>query len=412
MKTKYQIGGRNMERKKKLFVTMILSISILLGVLTCENYAVNEINGGNEVNNTTTQTSTNTQTNRNTTTDQITKKSSNANLNDLGIKPHDFTGFKYGTTSYEVVVPEDTEVVEVYAKTQHAKATVTGTGKKNLEKGENKAEVIVTAEDGTKKTYTINIIREIRQEEEQEENDTEKEANKIEEKKGLVELKIDKLNLVPEFKTDVYEYKVEYIGENTILDIEAKPASENYVVEITGNENLQEGENIITILVSEKNGDNVATYQITVNKSLVDEEAIAREENQKKDEQKKIIMGVAIAVGILLIIVFIIIRKRRNKNLAEEFSGVSFYDNDEEEVYEEEIPIGLRKKKRQQEEIDEDEYNDENREEYEEDEIEKMPKEKLKEKFLNNYTSNDDIDFDDGYRGSKRKGKYKGKRFK
>lgn len=406
MKTKYQIGGRNMERKKKLFVTMILSISILLGVLTSENYAVNEVD------NTTTQTSTNTQTNRNTATNQTTEKSGNANLNDLGIKPYDFTGFKYGTTSYEVVVPEDTEVVEVYAKTQHAKATVTGTGKKNLEKGENKAEVIVTAENGTKKTYTINIIREIRQEEEQEENNTAEEANKVEEKKGLVELKIDKLNLVPEFKTDVYEYKVKYIGENTILNMEAKPTSENYVVEITGNENLQEGENIITILVSEKNGDNVATYQITVDKSLVDKEAMAREETQKKEEQKKIIIGVAIAVGILLIIVWIIIRKRRNKNFAEEFSGVSFYDNDEEEAYEKEIPRGLRKAKRQQEELDEDEYNDENREEYEENEIEKMPKEKLKEKFLNNYTSNDDIDFNEGYRGSKKKGKYKGKRFK
>lgn len=408
MKIEYQIGGKNMERKKKLFVTMILSISILLGVLTSENYAVNEVN---EVNNTTTQTSTNIEANKNTT-NQTTAKSSNANLSDFGITPHDFTGFKYGTTSYEVVVPEDTEVVEVYAKTQHAKATVTGTGKKNLEKGENKAEVVVTAEDGTKKTYTINIIREIKQEEEQEEDNTAEETTSKEEKKGLAELKIDKLSLVPEFKTDVYEYKVKYIGENTILNIETKPTSENYVVEVTGNENLQEGENIITILVSDKNGDNVATYQITINKSLVDEEAMAREEDQKKEEQKKIIIGVAIAVVILVIIVFIIIRHRRNKNLAEEFSGVSFYGNDEEEEYEEEIPRGLRKKKREQEEIDEEEYVDNNGEEYEEDEIEKMPKEKLKEKFLNNYTSSDDVDFDDGYRGTKRKGKYKGKRFK
>lgn len=390
-----------MERKKKLLVTMILSISILLGGFTNKNYAVNEVNGGN---NTTTQTSTNTKANSNTTNNQTTAKSSNANLSDLGITPHDFTGFKYGTTSYEVVVPEDTEVVEVYAKTQQAKATVTGTGKKNLEKGENKAEVVVTAEDGTKKTYTINIIREIKQEEEEESN-TGKETTNEKEKKGLAELKIDKLNLVPEFKTDVYEYKVKYIGENTILDIETKPTSENYVVEITGNENLKEGENIITILVSGENGDNVATYQITVNKSLVDEEAIAREEAQKKEEQKKIIIGVTIAVGILVIIVWIIIRHRRNKNLAEEFSGVSFYGNEEEED-EEEIPRSLRKTKREQEEIDED------GEAYEEDEIEKMPKEKLKEKFLNNYTASDDADFDNGYQENKRKGRYKGKRFK
>lgn len=394
-----------MKGKKRGFSILILSISIVFGLLTVQNEAANETNESNNTvtNNATIQTSTKTEANKNTTS-QTTAKSSNANLSDLGIVPHDFTGFKYGTTSYEVVVPEDTEAVGVYAKTQHEKATVTGTGKKKLEKGENKAEVVVTAEDGTKKTYTINIIREVKQEEEN--NTVEEATTDVEEKKGLAEIKIDKLSLVPEFKTDVYEYKVKYIGENTILNIETKPTSENYIVEVTGNENLKEGENIITILVSEKNGNNVATYQITVNKSLVDEEVIAREDAQKKEEQKKITIGIAIAIGILVIIVFIIIRHRRNKNLAEEFSGAYYYARDDEkEEYEEEIPRGLKKEKReQQEEIDE--------EEYEEDEIEKMPKEKLKEKFLNNYTSDDNMSFDDAYKGNKRKGRYKGKRFK
>ena len=380
-----------MKGKKRGFSILILSISILFGLLTVQNEATNETNESNNMttNNTITQTSTNTEVNKNTTS-QTAAKSSNANLSDLGITPHDFTGFKYGTTSYKVVVPEDTETVEVYAKTQHAKATVTGTGKKKLEKGENKAEVVVTAEDGTKRTYTIHIIREAQQEEAKEiegENVNNKVSN------GLAELKINNLSLSPTFKTEVYEYKVRYIGEDTKLNIQTKPTSENYVVEVTGNENLKEGENIINVLVSEENGDNVATYQITVNKSLVDEEAIAREEAEKKEKQQKIIIRVAIAVVILIaIILFIVIRHKRNKKLAEEFSGAYYYGRDDEEEYEKE------------------EYDDDY-EEYGEDEIEKMPREKVKEKFLNNYTSGVDTDFKEEYRATRRK-KHKGKRFK
>lgn len=317
-----------------------------------------------------------------------TTKSPNADLSNLGITPNDFKGFTPGTTTYEVTVPENTETVDVYAKTQHAKATVTGTGKKNLEKGENKVEVIVTAEDGTKKTYTINIIREIQQEEDKETNN--EENNIGNEGKGLAELKISNINLSPEFKTDVYEYTVKYIGKDTKLNIETKPTSENYMVEVVGNENIQEGENIITILVSEENGDNVATYQITVNKSLVDLEAIAREEAEKREQKQKIMIGATIIVVILAIVVFIIIRHRRNKYLAKEFSGDYYYDRDNE---------------------DEEEYDDDYEEELEEDKIEKMPKEKLKEEFLNNYNSNYEEEYQEES-DSKRKVKHRGKRFK
>lgn len=329
MKKVYKEESNKAKTQKKLIMIVILSISILFGMLTNEEQAVNE--NINSTNNETTQISSNT-TN---TTSTTTTKSSNANLSDLGITPYDFNGFKYGTTSYEVTVPESTETVEIYAKTQNANATVTGTGMKSLEKGENKVEVVVTAEDGTKKTYTINIIREVQQEKY---GDTEK----IENSNGLEELKINDLSLSPEFKTDIYEYTVKYIGEDTKLNIETTPTSTDYIIEVVGNEDLQEGENTITILVSESNGNNVATYQIIVNKSLIDEEAIAREEAEKKEQQKKIIIGAITVAVILAIIVFIIIRHKRNRSLEEEFSGTDFYDIDDyddddyEEEYEEE----------------------------------------------------------------------------
>ena len=142
---------------------------------------------------------------------------------------------------------------------------------KTLEYGENALSVVVTAEDGTTKTYTINVTSEG---EEATEGETEV-AN------GLSSITIGDLELSPSFQTDVYEYTVKYIGEDTSLDIEAVATDPSYAVEIVGNEELKEGENTITILVSDSEGNNVATYQLTVNKSLVDEEALAREEARK-----------------------------------------------------------------------------------------------------------------------------------
>ncbi len=473
MKIKYEKEPKNRKVCIHVFTIIMLSISILFGLLTIQNEAVNETNQANSSNNTK-QTSSNNTTNRttsnntsttttntttknttatnasnktnstNTSNTTVTTKSSNANLSNLGIRPHDFSGFKATTTSYKVAVPESTQTIEVYAKAQDSKAKVTGTGKKTLTNGDNKVDVVVTAEDGTEKTYTINIVRG-----EQEEY-TENSGN------GLLALRIGNLDLLPEFNTNVYEYTAKYIGEDTKLEIEAKPTDEDYSVEITGNENLQEGENTITILVSEKNGNNVATYQITLNKSLVDEEAIAREEAEKKAKEQKTMIGIVAAVVILIaIVLFIIIKHRKNQSIAEDFSGVSLYGkNNYDEEEKEELPKSLMKDKieetsdnqeekveetsdNQEEKVEEDSKVQEVREntdklkednndksskeegkdykaesEYEE-EIEHMPKEKLKEKFLDNYSNyEEEYEATEENKRKKKKEKHKGKRFK
>lgn len=393
-------------------------IAILPALLTTQIYAVNETNeqatnstntnqeDNNVTNQNTNQNTQNTSNANNTNTNSNSNssnnnsntannnaanatvtKSNNANLADLGIKPHDFKGFRYGTTSYEVVVPENTESIEVYAKTQDSKATLTGTGNKTLEKGENKLDVEVTAEDGTKKTYTINVIREVVQEDNQLTDTTEK-------GEGLAELKIENLNISPKFSTNIYEYNVKYIGEESKLNITAEPTNQDYTVEITGNDNLKEGENIITILVSEKNGNNIATYQITVDKSLIDEEAVAKE----KANQQKLIIGAIIAIIIIVaIIIFIIIKRRKGEDLEYDDTYDDYADEEDEEI---EVPKALKKKSRSIKE---------NKNEYEE--MENIPKEKVKEKFLDNY-SNYEEDYESYYNSPRKKNKPKGKRFK
>ena len=355
-----------------------------------------------------------------TTTEQ---ESSNANLSNLGIRPNDFSGFKPGTTTYNVTVPEDVESVEVYATAQDSAATVSGTGSQTLAYGENTLSVVVTAEDGTTKTYTINITREG----EEETGETEGETEII---NGLSNITIGDLELSPAFKKDVYEYTVQYIGENTSLDIQAVPTDPDYTVEILGNEDLKEGENIITILVADGEGNNVATYQLTVNKSLVDEEALAKEEEERQQqEQRKMFMiaGGIIAL-ILIIVIIIVIKRRRNRAYAEEFSGVPFagindedeYDNDYDNYdddnqfdnYNEE-PLNGQNEFSQKEDND-DLQTEENNQEMSikldfDDSKEKEEKEKAKRDFLEGYNS----DYTDEYEEDRpRRGRRKGKRFK
>ena len=289
---------------------------------TTTNNSKSSSNSGVAPATTTTQKTTSNQsgTSSNNKTTNTSKKSSNANLSNLGITPNDFKGFKAQTTSYNVTVPTDVESVTIYANAQDSKAKITGVGKQNLQTGENKFDVIVTAEDGTTKTYTLNITRDTSSQ--NTENVPEKYTGD-----GLASLNIENLELDPKFDTQKYEYTVKYFGEKEKLDINAKATDPYYIVEITGNEKLVEGENIINILVSDPDGNNVATYQITVKKALVDEEAIAREKQEQT--KKMIIIGGGIVLAIIIIIVIIVIvKKRRNRDWE--------YDDYDEEIEENE----------------------------------------------------------------------------
>ena len=319
------------------------------------------------------------------TTRTVSELSSNANLSMLGIRPteYDFTGFKMATTTYDVTVPQDVEEVEVYGTAQDSKAKVSGLGTKKLEEGLNDLSIVVTAEDGTEKIYTINVTRESAQ---STGDAQETESNG----EGLASLKIGDLELSPQFSTSVYEYTAKYIGEETNLDVIAEATNDEYTVEITGNDNLQEGENTITIVVTDAEGENVATYQVALNKSLVDEEAIARqqEEAKQKEEQKKMIaIGVAAGVIILIIVIVLIVKKRRNDAWAEEYTVPYSGLNDDDE---------------------DNNYQDDNEEDVDEDEDNTWTKESARKQFLDDYDN--DNTYLDQERASRRK--HKGKRFK
>ena len=282
-----------------------------------------------------------------------TKMSSNANLSNLGITPNDFSGFTPSKTSYSVSVPNNVTTVSIYANKGQSAQKISGTGSKTLQEGTNTFEVVVTAEDGTKKTYTLNITRETATENETENetanetaNETTGEITQTGYTIGLKSLTISGVELSPSFSTGVYQYTAKLIGDRTTLDINAIALDENQKIEITGNEDLKEGENVITIIVTnaentgssenttntlnettEETVNNTVTYQIIVNKSLVDEEAIARE-NAQKEQQKRTIIITILGVAIAIVVIILIVRYVRHRGEAEDFDGLYLPEED------------------------------------------------------------------------------------
>lgn len=90
-----------------------------------------------------------------------TEKSNNANLSILSIfgASNWSPSFNKNTTSYYCTIPNNISNVTVSANKEHANATVEIHGANNLVVGPNTVTVLVTAEDGTTKTYTISVVR-------------------------------------------------------------------------------------------------------------------------------------------------------------------------------------------------------------------------------------------------------------
>ena len=267
-------------------------------------------------------------------------KSNVATLANLGIKgQYDFTGFRAAKTSYSVTVPNEAESVEIYASKGQSAQKITGTGVKQLKEGANTVNVVVTAEDGTTtKTYTINIERKSAEttdnpEEKEEEKQPEETSTEEQESFGLKELKIEEIEITPEFKTDIYEYSAELKEDKTSLELTTVPTVENAEIEVTGNEDLKDGENIITVIVKEKDTDKTATYQITVNKISNEQNITDTTINKMQLSQNKIIVicaGVAVIL-LIIIILIVIIKKRKSVNNSEEYYYSELYSNDDKE---------------------------------------------------------------------------------
>lgn len=86
------------------------------------------------------------------------EKSNDATLSELHVSEGTLNPeFSADTLNYSVVLEKGIESITIDAKATDEKASITGTGEHALEAGDNNIEVVVTAEDGTMKTYEIKV---------------------------------------------------------------------------------------------------------------------------------------------------------------------------------------------------------------------------------------------------------------
>ena len=206
--------------------------------------------------------------------------------------------FEYTVENLDETITE----IEIGATAEDERASISGLGKISLQEGENKLPISVTAENGNVREYIVVVNRK----ENLEESDL-----------RLQSLEISKINKEGEFSNleigfdkEKFEYNVDVEEDIENLDVRATVEKEGIIVEVTGDKNLQEGENIVIVtLMSQENNDIQTHYIIKVNR----ESAIKTSgEVVKINEDWKIVtIGILLMVLVSEIIIYAILKKKR-----------------------------------------------------------------------------------------------------
>ena len=88
----------------------------------------------------------------------VAPKSSNNNLKSLSLDKGNIN-FQKNNLNYSITVDYNVSDITINASAEDSKASVSGTGKKNLALYNNNFQVVVKAENGSTKTYNIEVIR-------------------------------------------------------------------------------------------------------------------------------------------------------------------------------------------------------------------------------------------------------------
>lgn len=233
-------------------------------------------NSGNTSNNNgTTSSGSNTGSTGNSGTNNggaTSTSSSTAELKMIVTSPVDFRGFKSASTGpYKITVENNVTSISVSTTKKDNGQKVSISGNKNLDVGTNKVTVEVTSADGKNtKSYIIYVTRKTGEDEEEKiPNQVEEEDDEVKEKLGLSAIILEQgYTLTPEFKSDIYEYTIDLTEELAEFPITAIATQNDAKIEITGNEELVEGENIIIIKVTSADGKETVEYKIKLNKIL------------------------------------------------------------------------------------------------------------------------------------------------
>lgn len=161
--------------------------------------------------------------------------------------------FQKDISEYSLNIDYEIEQLEIDAILSDSKSTIQIIGNENLQVGENEILLNVTSEDGTIRTYKINVI---------------KEALIPPLLKSIVLKNINNKDattfmLTPTFTPDVYKYTITVSNSISSLLVDAIASDDKLTVEILGGKDLIDGENEIVISVKNSQGFS-SEYNITV----------------------------------------------------------------------------------------------------------------------------------------------------
>jgi hypothetical protein len=178
--------------------------------------------------------------------------STNANLSALSLNNATLTPkFSSTTTTYETAVPFTTDSLSINAIPADNKAKVTVSNNKLVAGKTTNVSVIVTAQSGAKKTYTIKASRE-------------QDPNYVPStEKRLKAISINQGRLSPAFAQDIYDYVVYVPYEVSQISIEAEVLDPLASYRIEGYTDLMVGNNLIKVVGIAENKEE-QNYQLTV----------------------------------------------------------------------------------------------------------------------------------------------------
>lgn len=200
------------------------------------------------------------------------EQNSNANLQALRINLEGLVpNFEKDIYEYDLTIAKEINEIEIVPITENPNATATVTGNTNLKEGLNIITIDVTSQDQSKKnTYTIRVT---------------KTADLEQANTNLETLAIENTLLNPPFDNSQTHYTAEVSNTITDLNILAIPENENATAKVSGKENLKEGDNTVSILVTAPNGFTTRQYTIKVYKRNAEEEKRYQEEQSKQENK-------------------------------------------------------------------------------------------------------------------------------
>lgn len=208
-------------------------------------------------------------------------------------------------TYYIINVDSNATNITLNGILSSSKANSQGFGTYSLTGTHTVITVAVTAEDGSIKTYTFEVVKEIPKESS---NDSKVVTTTLKNvmysnNSYLEDLIIDGYEI--EFEKNTYEYSITVDSSVDHLDLTPLLANSNATYAVYGNNDFKEGENIVTIIVTAEDG-STSTYTITVDKESDKSETNIKTQNEEKEETGNNVAKTIIIIVIILIIIGIV----------------------------------------------------------------------------------------------------------